>query len=65
MRRLFTPRERDVLACLAMSYDNREVAEALVISVRTVNRHLDNIRQKAGCRRRSELVRLARDLAAG
>jgi DNA-binding NarL/FixJ family response regulator len=58
---LFTARERDVLRCLAKGYDNREIAEALRIGVRTVNRHLENIRDKAGRRRRSELMRYARE----
>jgi DNA-binding CsgD family transcriptional regulator len=33
----------------------------LRIGVRTVNRHLENIRDKAGRRRRSELMRYARE----
>ena len=59
---MFTSREREVLTCLAEGFDNREMAEALVVSVRTVNRHLENIRMKVGARRRSELVRLGRQL---
>jgi DNA-binding CsgD family transcriptional regulator len=57
-----TPREREVLTCVANAYDNREIAEELVITVRTVNRHLENIRGKLGSRRRSELVRIARQI---
>jgi DNA-binding NarL/FixJ family response regulator len=56
-----TPRERDVLRALARGYDNREIAGELGIAVRTVNRHLESIRDKLGTRRRSELVRIARD----
>jgi DNA-binding NarL/FixJ family response regulator len=56
-----TARERDVLRCLAKGYDNREIAEELGVALRTVNRHLENIRAKLGRRRRSELVRFARD----
>jgi hypothetical protein len=33
---------------------------AVGIAIRTVNRHLENIRTKLGHRRRSELVRIAR-----
>jgi DNA-binding NarL/FixJ family response regulator len=55
------PRERDVLRALARGYDNREIAGELAIAVRTVNRHLESIRDKLGTRRRSELVRIARD----
>nr|WP_198151906.1 response regulator transcription factor [Kibdelosporangium sp. MJ126-NF4] len=55
-----TPRERDVLRCLAKAYDNDEIADELGIAVRTVNRHLETIRDKLGTRRRSHLMRLAR-----
>ena len=54
-----TSREREVLRCLAKGYDNREIADALDVAVRTVNRHLENIRAKLGHRRRSDLMRLA------
>lgn len=57
-----TRREREVLTCVGRAYDNREIAEELVIAVRTVNRHLENIRGKLGSRRRSELVRIARQI---
>lgn len=60
-RSALTGREREVLGCLARGYDNREIAEELGVAVRTVNRHLENIREKLGSRRRSELVRLARE----
>jgi DNA-binding NarL/FixJ family response regulator len=59
--RPLTTREREVLRCLAKGYDNGEIAEELGIAVRTVNRHLENIRTKLGHRRRSELIRIARD----
>lgn len=56
-----TAREREVLRCLAKGYDNREIADELGVAVRTINRHLENIRIKLGHHRRSELIRLARD----
>lgn len=59
--RPLTTREREVLHHLAKGYDNAEIAEELGIAVRTVNRHLENIRTKLGHRRRSELIRIARD----
>jgi Response regulator containing a CheY-like receiver domain and an HTH DNA-binding domain len=49
----FTARELDVLRCLAKGYNNHEIARALQIGVRTVNRHIDRIRDKIGQRRRS------------
>jgi DNA-binding NarL/FixJ family response regulator len=60
-RSTLTGREREVLGCLARGHDNREIAEELGVAVRTVNRHLENIREKLGSRRRSELIRLARE----
>ncbi|HEY6542948.1 MAG TPA: helix-turn-helix transcriptional regulator, partial [Ktedonobacteraceae bacterium] len=38
-----TNRELDVLRLVAEGHTDREVAEALVISPRTVNRHLSNV----------------------
>lgn len=38
-----TPREREVLACIALGAGNREVADRLGISSKTVERHLANI----------------------
>lgn len=43
-----TDREREVLACLAAGRTNREIAGALVISEKTVARHLSNIFTKLG-----------------
>jgi DNA-binding CsgD family transcriptional regulator len=36
-----------------------QIAAQLYISVRTVGSHLDQIRDKTGCRRRADLTRLA------
>ncbi|MBP2325643.1 DNA-binding NarL/FixJ family response regulator [Kibdelosporangium banguiense] len=60
-----TAREQDVLRALARGFDNREIADDLAISVRTVNRHLESIRDKLGTRRRSELMRIARERHSG
>jgi DNA-binding NarL/FixJ family response regulator len=60
-----TARERDVLRALARGFDNQEIAAELAISIRTVNRHLESIRDKLGTRRRSELMRIARERHTG
>ncbi len=52
-------RERQVLALLAAGDRDRDIADRLSISVRTVRSHLDHIREKTGRRRRPDLTRLA------
>ena len=54
-----TEREQEVLRYLAEGVANNEIAEALVISIKTVARHRENIMQKLGLHSRSELVRYA------
>ncbi|MFQ5576540.1 MAG: response regulator [Anaerolineae bacterium] len=54
-----TPREREVLTQIAEGYPNREIAEALEISVKTVARHRENIMGKLNLRNRTALVRYA------
>ena len=50
-----TPRETDVLRLVAQGHSNREIAEALFISIPTVKRHLTNILGKLGLPSRSAL----------
>jgi two-component system response regulator NreC len=57
-----TQRELEVLRLLALGHTNIEIAERLVLSVRTVESHRAHILRKLGNPRRSELVRHARDL---
>lgn len=56
---LLTAREREVLACIADGLTNREIAEQLVISVKTVDRHRENLMRKLNMHNRVELVRYA------
>jgi two-component system, NarL family, response regulator NreC len=60
---LLTPREVEVLRLLALGYSNREIADSLVISIRTVESHRARLMAKLDARSRSELVRHA--VAAG
>ncbi|MFQ5341220.1 MAG: response regulator [Anaerolineae bacterium] len=54
-----TPRELEVLGLIARGYKNQEIAEELVISVKTVETHKANIKEKLGVRSQSELVQYA------
>lgn len=54
-----TEREQEVLRYLAEGMANDDIAKDLVISVKTVARHRENIMQKLGLHSRSELVRYA------
>jgi two-component system, NarL family, response regulator NreC len=54
-------REVDVLRLVASGYSNKEVADELFISVRTVETHKTHIIQKTGLRARSDLFRFATD----
>jgi DNA-binding CsgD family transcriptional regulator len=54
-----SPRERELLTLVARGRTDAQIAEDLVISVRTVRSHLDRIRDKTGSRRRADLTRLA------
>ena len=49
-----TPREADVLGRVAAGRTNREIADDLVISVHTVERHIHNAYQKIGVRNRAD-----------
>jgi DNA-binding NarL/FixJ family response regulator len=54
-----TPRENEVLKLIAESHTSKEIAEILVISERTVDRHRANILEKLGLRDRAALTRYA------
>lgn len=54
-----TDREREVLALIAEGRTNAEIAGALCISQKTVDKHRASLMQKLGVRTRSGLVRYA------
>jgi two-component system response regulator NreC len=56
-----TPRENDVLRLIVLGYTNRQAADELSISVRTVESHRANLMAKLGLKSRVELVRWAAD----
>jgi two-component system, NarL family, response regulator NreC len=56
-----TPREAEVLRLIAQGYTNRQMADQLSISVRTVESHRANLMGKLGLRSRVDLVRYAKE----
>jgi two-component system response regulator NreC len=54
-----TPREKEVLVLIAEGFTNPEIAEELVISVKTVDRHRENIMRKLNLHSRIDLVKYA------
>jgi DNA-binding CsgD family transcriptional regulator len=57
-----TEREREVLAALAAGHTNREIADELVISVKTASVHVSNILRKLDVDGRQEAARIAHRL---
>lgn len=57
--RLLTKRELQILRLLSLRLSNRELAERLVVSERTVENHLRNIYKKLAVEDRREAVRYA------
>jgi DNA-binding NarL/FixJ family response regulator len=56
---VLTARELEVLKLIAEAYTSKEIAEQLFISIKTVERHRQNILEKLGMRDRVELTRYA------
>jgi len=56
---LLTPREEEIVKLVAEAHTNDEIADMLVISKKTVERHRANILEKLGMRDRVELTRYA------
>jgi DNA-binding CsgD family transcriptional regulator len=54
-----SPREAEVLGLLARGLSDREIAEALVLSPKTVEKHVGAVRRKAGARTRTGAVTTA------
>ena len=54
-----TPREEEVVKLVAEAHTNREIAELLTLSEKTVENHRSNAMRKLGMRDRVELVRYA------
>lgn len=58
-RAILTQREEEVVKLIAEGHSSKEIASALVISLKTVERHRANVLAKLGMRDRTELTRYA------
>ncbi|MGH4011432.1 MAG: response regulator [Pseudonocardiaceae bacterium] len=56
---ILTPREEEIVKLIAEGHSSKEIADTLVISAKTVDRHRANILQKLGMRDRLDLTRFA------
>lgn len=56
---ILSEREKEILVWIARGYSNKDIAEQLVISVKTVETHKSNLMEKIGLRTRPDLVRYA------
>ena len=56
---LLTPREREVLQCIATGKSNKHIAREMDLSVRTVETHRLNIKRKLGIEGQADLIRFA------
>ncbi|HEX9697219.1 MAG TPA: LuxR C-terminal-related transcriptional regulator [Actinomycetota bacterium] len=56
----FTRRQTEILGLVGDGLSNTEIAEALCISRRTVEKHVESIHMKAGTGTRARLVAFAR-----
>ncbi|RKO25333.1 DNA-binding response regulator [Pseudarthrobacter phenanthrenivorans] len=56
---ILTPREEQITKLIAEGNSTKEIADALKISIKTVDRHRANVLQKLGLRDRLDLTRFA------
>ncbi len=55
-------RELEILHLIAKGFSNQEIGEQLFLSESTIKTHVSNILLKLDARRRTEAVRIAREL---
>ena len=55
----FTSREREILKLIAEGYKEKEIADELYISVKTVEKHLANLMRKSNLHNISSLINYA------
>ncbi|AOT10890.1 response regulator transcription factor [Pseudoalteromonas luteoviolacea] len=56
---ILTAREQEIVTHISCGHTNREIAESLCISIKTVDNHRTRIMKKLGLNKTAELVRFA------
>ncbi|OXM84058.1 response regulator transcription factor [Paenibacillus rigui] len=56
---MLTERENEIVSLIAKGYSNKDIAEQLIISVKTVETHKSHVMEKLGFKTRPELVKYA------
>ena len=56
-----TPREYEILQCIAAGLSNKEIAEKLFVSENTVKTHSSRVFEKLNAKRRTQAVQIAKD----
>ena len=56
---VLSPREQEVLKLVAEGHTNQEIADQLVLSIKTVQAHRANVMAKLGLEHVTQLVRFA------
>ncbi|BBH24135.1 DNA-binding response regulator [Paenibacillus baekrokdamisoli] len=56
---LLSDREKEIMAKVAQGFSNKEIADQLIISVKTVESHKSNLMDKLGLKTKPDLVKLA------
>ena len=55
---VLTPRERQIVEMLATGYTGEQIAQQLVLSPETVQKHVHNAKRKVGAETRAHLIAL-------
>ena len=56
MRKIMTPREKEVFLLILNNYDTKEIAQRLHISDKTVRNHISNVMIKLGVKGRAQAI---------
>jgi DNA-binding NarL/FixJ family response regulator len=55
-RTILSPREHEIVELIAQGFQNKEIAEKMIISIHTVKNHLHHILEKLGLSSRLEVA---------